>query len=326
VVVIDPAREDAFTVAYAAGAGAALNETLVRLMLELVRAGDVVVDLGAHLGSFALPAAAVGCRVLAVEAAPESAALLQASATRNGFRNLRVIQAAAAAAPGSLEFCPRGPHGHVATPLVSLPTIAVPAVTVDELLLELGWGRVAFVKMDIEGSEIVALRGMSRVLGAEDAPSILYESNGHTLAFRSATPGQLRVELESQGYQSWLVEPQRLVRLAGMEFQPQTLVDCLAFKRWPERLNGRRREGGLTLEEKIARIVADCRDPNEDVRAYMARALAEAGPLRTHPAVTDALTALRQDQIPSVRTACAWWSPAEGPGSGGERRTEKEQG
>ncbi|HXB53140.1 MAG TPA: FkbM family methyltransferase [Vicinamibacteria bacterium] len=310
-VVIDPASKDAFTVAYAAGAGPLLNETLVRLMLDLVRAGDVVVDLGAHLGSFALPAAAVGCRVLAVEAAPQSAALLQASATRNGFRNLKVIQAAAAAAPGSLEFCPRGPHGHVATPLIPLPTIAVPAVTVDELLLELGWGPVAFVKMDIEGSEIGALRGMSRVLGSQDAPSILYESNGHTLAFQGATPEHLRVELESRGYQSWLVEPRRLVRLVGTEFQPQTLVDCLAIKQWPERLNGRHREGGLTVEEKIARIVADCRDPNEDLRVYMARALAEAGPLRTYPAVREALTGLLNDGMPSVRAACAWWSSAE---------------
>ncbi|HWW94712.1 MAG TPA: FkbM family methyltransferase [Vicinamibacteria bacterium] len=314
VVVVDPASEDAFTAAYVGGNGAALNETLVRLMLDLVRAGDVVVDLGAHLGSFALPAAAVGCKVLAVEAAPHTAALLQASATRNGFRNLKVIQAAAADAPGSLEFCPRGPQGHVATPLISLPTIAVPAVTVDEVLLELGWGPVAFVKMDIEGSEIGALRGMSRVLGGTDAPSILYESNGHTLAFQGATPERLRVELESRGYQSWLVEPRRLVRLAGAEFQPQTLVDCLAIKRWPERLNGRHREGGLTVEEKIARIVADCRDPNEDVRVYMARALAEAGPLRAHPAVTDALTGLLQDEVPSVRAACAWWSPAQGQG------------
>jgi FkbM family methyltransferase len=313
-VVVDPAGEDAFTAAYVGGDGAALNEPLVRLMLDLVRAGDVVVDLGAHLGSFALPAAAVGCKVLAVEAAPHAAALLQASATRNGFRNLKVIQAAAADAPGSLEFCPRGPHGHVATPLVPLPTIAVPAVTVDEVLLELGWGPVAFVKMDIEGSEIGALRGMSRVLGGTDAPSILYESNGHTLAFQGATPERLRGELESRGYQSWLVEPRRLVRLAGMEFQPQTLVDCLAMKRWPERLNGRHREGGLTVEEKIARIVADCRDPNEDVRVYMARALAGAGPLRAHPAVTEALSGLLKDEVPSVRAACAWWSPAKGQG------------
>jgi hypothetical protein len=46
----------------------------------------------------------------------------------------------------------------------------------------------------------------------------------------------------------------------------------------------------------------------------MARALAEAGPLRAHPAVTDALTGLLQDEVPSVRAACAWWSPAQGQG------------
>jgi len=69
---------------------------------------DLVVDLGAHVGVFALAAAAAGCRVLAVEASQANARLLEASAARNGFEHLRIVQAAASDQRRRLAFCPEG--------------------------------------------------------------------------------------------------------------------------------------------------------------------------------------------------------------------------
>ena len=42
--------------------------------------------------------------------------------------------------------------------------IEVPAVTLDAELSRLGFGDVDFVKMDVEGSEIEALKGCDRIL------------------------------------------------------------------------------------------------------------------------------------------------------------------
>lgn len=304
-VMLDPDATDPVTGALAEGR--VLDDHLVGLMLSLVNPGDLILDLGAHVGSFSLAAAAAGCRVVAVEAAPANVALLRASAARNGFAELHVVHAAVSDAPGTLEFCARGPWGHLATEAVDLPTIQVPAVTIDELLAELGMGLPAFVKMDVEGSEIPAIRGMAGLLGAPNAPDLLYESNGHTLALFGVGPPQLSAELDALGYTSLAVEPNQLVRVVPGQMQPQTIVECLAVKH-DVALPGRPAVPPLSYDERVDRAVADGRHPNPDHRAYMAWALAGAdAEVLSHPAVVATLDLLLVDPEEPVRRAAAWW-------------------
>ena len=306
-VLLDPDTADPVSAALAAGH--VLDPVLVGLMLRLVKAGDLVLDLGAHVGSFSLAAAAAGCRVVAVEASPANVALLRASAARNGFADLHVVHAAAADAPGTLEFCVRGPWGHVATEAVDLPTTPVPAVTVDELLAELGLGPPAFVKIDIEGSEIPAIRGMAATLGGPAAPTLLYESNGHTLHLFGDSPTDLVGALHALGYTSLAIEPDRLVHVLPGRMQPQTIVDCLAVKSAVD-VPGWSVEGPLPFDERVGRTVADGRHPNPDHRAYVAHALAGAdAEVLSHPAVVETLELLVADPIEAVRGAVSWWSP-----------------
>ncbi len=60
--------------------------TLNELALAVLKPGQRVLDLGAHLGGFSLLAAAVGCEVLAVEASARNADLLRKSAEHGKFR------------------------------------------------------------------------------------------------------------------------------------------------------------------------------------------------------------------------------------------------
>lgn len=303
-IVLDPAADDPIGATLAGGRVHA--ELLVGLMLELVRPGELVVDLGAHLGQFSLAAAAAGCRVLAVEASPANAVLLRASAARNAFAHLRVVHAAVSDAPGSVSFLPHGPWGHVGA-AHDQGSVEVPAVMVDDLLSELGWGTPTFVKIDVEGSELRALRGMSATLHRPDAPAVLFESNGHTLAFSGLRPKDLLTELETAGYVNHAVEATRLVATRSHEFQPQTIVDYLAVKEPSVHLS-RPVEPLLSFAERVARIVADCCFPNPDHRAYIAAALADAdAALLSNPAVGQALDALTHDPVSDVRAASSWW-------------------
>jgi FkbM family methyltransferase len=319
------------TVAEYLANGISIDQIYIDLMLQLCPPGQLVLDLGAHVGTFSLAAAAAGCLAVAVEAAPHNVELLRASVARNGFHELRVVHAAASDQPGTLQFWPRGPWGRVATsdgaePDTDTPAITVPALPVQDLLIELGIGP-AFVKLDVEGSELRAIDGMRDLLSGPAAPPLLYESNGHTLAQYGATPEELIAKVDALGYTSYLVTgDHRLVRTKAGEMQPQTLADYLALKRAPAGLNGWRVEQGMGPGERISRIVDDLVHVNPHHRAYMAHALAtcEDGSV-THPDVAQALAALADDPEDFVREAAAWTTdrPLTGAGAGAHAPSDR---
>lgn len=229
------ADTDPVALAYGAGSLAPVGR-LLAVAACVLAPGDRVLDLGAHLGGFALSAAARGCAVLAVEASPRNAALLRRSAEHNHFAALEVVEAAVAAHDGDVEFAAHGPWGHVAIPAVDLPIVTVRAVRVDALLAARGWGHVAFVKIDVEGSEIRALQGMANLLRPVDAPLVWFESNRHTLGLFDETPEALKAELRRFGYTIHRVTWNGLTPVDASERQRETVVDYLAAKELPARL------------------------------------------------------------------------------------------
>jgi FkbM family methyltransferase len=303
-VVIGAEADDPFSQAFAQGIFP--SGPLTDLMLQLIRPGDSVLDLGAHVGTFSLAAAALGCRVLSVEASPRNAKLLEASVARNGFQNMRVAHAAVAERAGTVRFIPNGPHGLIYTPAVDLPSVTVRALPVDQLLAEVGWQRVDLIKMDVEGSEIAAIHGMSRLLARKDAPRIIYECNAYTLRFFERTAKELKGALEELGYRNYLVEPGRLTPVRARDLQPFVVVDYLAVKRWPT-LAGWQLQGPVDRGELRDKFLAACAHPHQHVRGHAARELENAPTwLLDDSAVQNALLALRNDSLAEVRDAAAW--------------------
>ncbi len=275
------------------------------LMDCLFQPGARILDLGAHLGMVSLFAAAKGCQVLAVEASPRNAELLQESASCNGFARMRVIHAAVSDRTGVLEFCSQGPHGFVATPQVNLPGVKVRALTVDQILGEAGWDNADFIKMDIEGSEVAALGGMQELLKKDHAPPILYESNTYTLSFYKKTANQLKAALKRFGYKNHTVEPGKLIRVAASDFQPQVITDYFAFKKKPTPLRDWEIRPPIGRENIIRQILESC--SMEDHKAHIARDLFVAPRwVLTRSEVKASLTALRHDPRIDVREAAAW--------------------
>ena len=212
---------------------------LLDVALAVLKPGDRVLDLGAHLGGFALTAAAIGCKVIAVEAAPRNAALLRQSVAYNQFLKLHVVHACVGDAAGTVEFSCHGPFGHLASPVTGMPSIAVPAMRVDDLLEERGWADVQFIKLDVEGSEVRAVRGMEKLLSRSDAPLVYFESNQHTLSFYSITDAELKAEFRRLGFVVYhMPRPGEFVVTNDGDVQTETVVDYLAAKALPEALTG----------------------------------------------------------------------------------------
>lgn len=140
---------------------------------EFLAPGDLAFDVGAHVGSRTRCFRSLGARVIAIEPQPDFAAWLRWQFRRDP--GVTVVEAALGAAPGraTLLVSPRTPtvttlsetwtrevrqsrgFAHVAWP----DRREVALTTLDALIAR--HGRPRFCKLDVEGSEALALRGLS---------------------------------------------------------------------------------------------------------------------------------------------------------------------
>jgi FkbM family methyltransferase len=138
---------------------------LIFLHEYMPRAGDVVVDAGAGNGmevvTFSRLVGPSG-RVIAIEAHPDSFAALRLLCARNGLRNVELINAALASESGIVRISDHDDPLLNATVGNMQRGIPVPATTLDEIFVRRGINHADFLKMNIEGAEVDALRGSVR--------------------------------------------------------------------------------------------------------------------------------------------------------------------
>ncbi len=299
-IAVDRRAEDPISESYRNGVYVATAVT--DAMLTLFKPGMVVLDLGGHIGTITLAAAARGCRVITVEASPQNFAALSKSVEINGFDNVTLVHAAVSDAPGTLEFSAHGPWGHVYSAMTNMPTVSVRAVTVEQILDELGIDHVDLIKIDVEGSEIRAVQGMRKLLASPDAPPVFYECNGHTLRFFDHTTQELRGALADLGFQQYAMEPPLLVPTTVDKAQLGVLVDYLATKQSPE-IEGWRLGFELTDDDLLIRAQQYVRGGEAD-RMHLADELRRS-PLRNVTAFAQILDQLQRDEDEAVRRAAA---------------------
>ncbi len=121
--------------------------------------GDVVLDCGGHLGTFARYALNKGAGTVVVfEPDPINASFIRKSFAREiQAKQVRLVEAALMDQSGEVSFAPFESAGGVVTETPSTASLTVKSVTIDEIAQDLP--RVDFIKMDIEGAERAAVLG-----------------------------------------------------------------------------------------------------------------------------------------------------------------------
>lgn len=140
------------------------------LVESVVRPGDVVVDVGAHIGYYTLLfSKLVGekGKVFAFEPAPETFAILERNIERNNIRNVVLVNAGVGARSesGKLHLGANRLDYHVNAADAAEPgvrSVAIDIVALDDYFAERQ--DVSFIKMDIQGAEPAATAGMERLL------------------------------------------------------------------------------------------------------------------------------------------------------------------
>jgi FkbM family methyltransferase len=174
------------------------------------------VDVGANWGYFSLLAAGrvgAGGRVLSLEPDPRLFDILRANVRHNGWEQIRTVQAAAADAPG--EWTLLGYQEEAGNWGVSRigrqgergrTDFTVAARPLDSLLDDYGLDAVDLLKMDVEGFEGFALRGLRGALAARRVGRILLELHPARLVELGHSAEEVCDELRKAGYRAWSID------------------------------------------------------------------------------------------------------------------------
>jgi FkbM family methyltransferase len=174
------------------------------LLEAVLRPGDVVLDVGAHIGTFAVPLArVVGIEgvVVCFEPVPATARLLDANVELNGLgRIITTRRRAVAADEAHYRVVDADPDNTGARFLEPAPRGMVTAVGLDGWLEHNQWvARVDLLKIDTEGMELDVLAGASATL-AEHSPMVYAEISGDQLGRTGASVEDIEEILAGAGY------------------------------------------------------------------------------------------------------------------------------
>lgn len=141
---------------------------VIERFAQALHSGAYVLDVGANIGLYTMKAAAIAGehgRVFAVEPLPQNHRALYGGIVRNGYSNVSVLPFAASDGPGLIPaICALdSSNGIVGVRSAgNSEEIMVPTQRLDDILATIP--RLDVVKIDIEGHEPVAWRGMSALL------------------------------------------------------------------------------------------------------------------------------------------------------------------
>jgi FkbM family methyltransferase len=178
-------------------------EPLLTYGSQFVGPGDVALDLGANQGIFCCAfGAAVGAggRVVAVEPIPHQAERLRTNIQLNGFNQCSVLQKAIADGSGVATLGIG--QGDTAASLMAEDkslSIEVETISIDEIVANFDLKRVDFIKLDVEGAELLALQGAADTLDRFH-PTLSLEA-GDPVTFEP-----VRKYVEDKGYQLYVFD------------------------------------------------------------------------------------------------------------------------
>jgi len=194
---------------------------------QMVKPGMVILDIGAHVGYYArlfAQLAGEGGQVIAFEPHPRTHEVLKTNVDK--LKNVTPLQLAVAeqegtaelydylmmSASGSLHYdesmadLQRAQIGEYdIAPRQSsefeMQTFNIKTVPIDKCLMELGIEQVDFVKMDIEGAEMGALRSMKQTIAKSPNLALIMEYNPQALkAFDYDDPTQALADVLGMGF------------------------------------------------------------------------------------------------------------------------------
>lgn len=182
---------------------------LERFYLNVVKPGDVCVDVGAHKGRHTVPlAGAVGAsgKVLAFEPIDFVAEQLQRSLGASGLSNVEVFNRALGRQAGSFSFIVAldaleysGLRERVYDSPTRLRDVEVTVETLDEVVAARNLAALRFIKIDTEGGEWDVIQGAAETI-RRLSPVVSFEFGANSYRKYDVDPAEVHRFFADNGY------------------------------------------------------------------------------------------------------------------------------
>lgn len=179
----------------------------LRVINSLTENTNVVLDIGANIGQYALLFAKNANIVYAFEPSPAMLTSLRKHIELNNIQDkVKIIAKALSNKPGTLNLTiPSSNNSGQATTIIekgsNLQTVAIDAITLDDFMDSEGKPNIDLIKMDIEGAELFALQGMKQTLASPHKPIVILEMFEKAMNTAGYSSIDIIQELQQYGYQ-----------------------------------------------------------------------------------------------------------------------------
>lgn len=232
--VLVPARLDDYVILWSFMHGYA-SDPAVRLSRQLLQPGDVAFDIGANTGLWSLGAARrVGQpgQVHAFEPVPDNHQRFLSNLRLNAISNIMLQRLGLSDKAGTATFYAasngNSGMGSLAPQQGVDQAIEIALTTLDNYCREQGIERIDWMKIDVEGAELLALRGGAAVLSREHAPALMFEVDDSSAAAFGSSGAAVKSLLRDYGYQIFRYDGRRLHAVDPAA--PVAHDDLFAFK------------------------------------------------------------------------------------------------
>lgn len=181
------------------------------LMKKIVRTNDVFLDIGANIGYFSLLVAAgwPSSKVFSFEPVNKLFQQLNKNISINHFSNITPVNAAVGQINEEKEIFLSAP-GNMGMSSFQQPENysgkkeKVKVMAIDHWFKTSGLTNIDLIKLDVEGSELAALKGMNEVL-QKQRPALVIEINPETLSMFSLKPFEVCNYLNQLNFDGFII-------------------------------------------------------------------------------------------------------------------------
>lgn len=203
------------------------DDDVGRAIRSILKPGDVFVDIGANVGYFSLLASQICNEVISFEPNPACLAQLNRNVEINKRKNIDVRPVGLADKCGIAEFHVDN-ASNIGGGSLRDGSGEKFSVKLDTLDKQLSSQPIRLIKIDIEGAEVLALKGASAILSRPDAPDVICEISEYSLQQLGSSKEELFRLMSSHGYKNMIISPIRKSNLT--DEVPFFQYDALFYK------------------------------------------------------------------------------------------------